>query len=113
VPATVRRRWPDGVDGVVDLISRDARSFTAMAGLATPTGRAVSTLGAAPAEAATGPRIANIHSEGDPALLQRVADLVVTGALGVPVVEVVPFRYIDEAFERLASGPRGKIGLSL
>jgi NADPH2:quinone reductase len=113
VPDAVRAIRPDGVDGVIDLISRDATAFAAMAGVARPAGAAVSTLGAASAEIADGPRVANIHSAGDQTLLQRVADLAQKGAVRVPLVETVPFEQIDEAFQHLASTPLGKVGLTM
>lgn len=113
VPAAVRSLRPDGVDGVIDLVSRDSASFLTMAGTATPAGTAVTTLGAAPAQTADGPATKNIHSEGDPALLRRLVDLVVAGQLRVPLVDVLPFGRIDDAFALLAAAPRGKVGLAL
>ncbi|MGW0193925.1 NADP-dependent oxidoreductase [Nonomuraea sp. NPDC003201] len=113
VAADVRKRFLDGVGGVVDLVSRDPGIFRVMADLVRPGGVAVSTLGAAREGIGEGRRVSNIHSEGDPALLRRVADLAVKGVLRVPLVEVLPFKRIDEAFTLLASAPLGKVGLSL
>ena len=45
--SAVRELHPEGVDGVVDLVSRDPGGFSATAGLARPGGAAVTTLGAA------------------------------------------------------------------
>lgn len=112
VPDAVRDLRPDGVDGVIDLIARDTTTFTTMSRAAKPDGIAVSTLGAAQ-ETPGGPRAANIHSEGDPVLLQRVADLARKGTIRVPLVDVRPFEQIDDAFRLLASAPRGKVGLTL
>jgi NADPH:quinone reductase len=111
--AAVRTLHADGVDGVVDLISRDPSSFSVVAGLARPGGAAVTTLGAARDGAGEGRRTANVHSSGDPELLRHVAELAATGALRVPLVEVLPFERIDDAFSSLRGGPLGKVGLSL
>jgi NADPH:quinone reductase-like Zn-dependent oxidoreductase len=110
VPSAVRQLHPDGVGGVIDLISR-GEAFAAIAAVAHEGGIAVSTLSAAPAGSHEGPRLANIHSESDPALLARVADLAAAGGVRVPIVASFPFGRIDEAFAALAKGPNGKIGL--
>ena len=110
VPAAVRRLRPDGVDGVIDLVSRGA-AFAAIAAIASPLGTAVTTLSAAPVDSGEGPRLVNIHSDSDPALLTRVADLVAAGVVRVPIVETLPFNRIDDAFALLATGPNGKVGL--
>ncbi len=112
VPAAVRQLQPEGVDGVIDLISR-GDAFVAIAEVAHERGIAVSTLSAAPAGSHEGPRLVNIHSEGDPALLARVADLVAAGTVRVPIVTTFPLDRIDEAFAALAAGPNGKIGLAI
>jgi uncharacterized protein YbjT (DUF2867 family) len=54
--------------------------------------------GAAREDAGEGRRTANVHSADDPELLQHVADLAATGALQVPLVDVLPFERIDDAF---------------
>ena len=54
--------------------------------------------GAAREGAGEGRRTANVHSADDPELLQHVADLAATGALQVPLVDVLPFERIDDAF---------------
>lgn len=110
VPSAVRQLHPDGVDGVIDLISR-GEAFAAIAAVAHERGIAVSTLSAAPAGSHEGPRLVNIHSDSDPALLAQVADLVAAGGVRVPIVASFPFGRIDEAFAALATGPNGKIGL--
>jgi hypothetical protein len=53
---------------------------------------------AAREDAGEGRRTANVHSADDPELLQHVADLAATGALQVPLVDVLPFERIDDAF---------------
>jgi hypothetical protein len=50
---------------------------------------------------------------GDPELLRLVADRAATAALRVPLVSVLPFKRIDDAFALLAGVPRGKVGLSV
>ncbi len=109
----VRSLRPDGVEGVIDLVSRNTQSFTEIAGNARPGGKAVTTLSAAPVEATGAISMLNIHSTSDASLLQRLADLVLQGSVRVPLVDVFPFERIDEAFALQATAPLGKIGLDL
>ena len=109
----VAAAYPDGVDGVVDLVSRTAEDFMSMAALARVDGAAVSTLSAARDGAAAGRRVVNVHSRSDTAALQEIAELAATGALRVPIVDVFPFDRIEDAFALLRSGPRGKVGLTM
>jgi hypothetical protein len=84
-----------------------------MAGTAALSGTAVSTLGAARSGDPDGPNTANVHSDGDPALLQQIADLVVSGTVRVPLLDVLPFERIDDALRLLSTAPLGKVGLSM
>lgn len=111
VPAAAHALAPGGVAGVVDLVSRDTTTFLALSRAAAPTGAAVTTLGAAPATPAGGPRTGNVHSDGDPVLLQRLVNSIAAGSLRIPLVDVVDFAHIDRAFDLLAAAPLGKIGL--
>lgn len=111
--AEVRATYPDGVDGVVDLISRDPATFSRIAELARPGGTAVTTLSAARDGAGEGRTTVNVHSAGDPAMLSRLAELAASQAIRVPVVDVLPFDRIDDAFAILPTGPRGKVALTL
>ncbi|MCY1674950.1 NADP-dependent oxidoreductase [Pseudarthrobacter sp. SL88] len=113
VAAAVRQLRPEGVRGVIDLVSRDTDSFLHIAGSASPDGTAVTTLSAAPAESTDGPAMVNIHSNSDPALLRRIADLAVEGHVRVPLVKVFSFEHIDEAFALQATAPLGKVGLTV
>lgn len=110
-PAAVRAMRPRGVDGVVDLVSRDPEAFRVVAMAAASTGTAVTTLGAARPKSDGGAAMLNVHSEGDPALLHRLVDLVSSGALRVPLVDQISFDRIADALELLAAAPAGKIGL--
>lgn len=107
----VRAIRPEGVDGVIDLISRTPEAFTVIARSAANAGVAVTTLGAARDQPSDGATTKNVHSDSDPELLQRLADLVGAGSMRVPLVEVFPFERIEEAFALLATGPLGKVGL--
>lgn len=109
----VREMFPNGVDGVIDLISRDSASFSRTAELARLGGSAVSTLSAARDGAGAGRTTANVHSSGDPKLLEQVAAVAAAGLLRVPFVEVFPLAQIEDAFALLAAGSRGKIALSV
>ncbi|MGP6177748.1 NADP-dependent oxidoreductase [Microbacterium sp. A196] len=104
---------PGGADGVIDLISRDPDSFRRIAAAAGPGGTAVTTLGAARDQPEDGPVTKNIHSDSDPVLLTRIAEIVVDGSVRVPLVDTFPFERIEDAFALLATGPLGKVGLQL
>ena len=109
--AAVRELYPDGVDGVIDLVSRDPSSFSEVAELARPGGAVVTTLGAARDGAGSGRRTANVHSAGDPASCGTSPGW---PRRGTPSAKVdVPVERIDDAFALLATGPLGKVGLSL
>lgn len=108
----VRASCPDGVAGVVDLISKDTASMTALAAaVLVPGGTSVSTLSAAPSSGDDGgARLVNIHSSGDPGLLASVAEAAADGMV-VPLVDAFPLDRIDDAFAALAGAPLGKLGL--
>lgn len=113
VGAQVREIAPTGVAGVVDLVSRTPDAFAAMASLAASDRIAATTLGAGRTDLVPGVKVANVHSDGTPKLLNRVVDLVKSGAVHVPMVKVFPFDHIEAAFSELSGAPRGKVGLSI
>jgi NADPH:quinone reductase-like Zn-dependent oxidoreductase len=82
--AAVRERYPDGVDGVIDLVNRDPGAFAALAALAREGGRAASSVGAAGESTRVGSvLVSNVN--GNPALLGPLAELVAQGKLSVPI----------------------------
>lgn len=76
VAAAVREAHPDGVDAILDVVSP-----TPDTSLLNDDGRLASPLGAA----GEGPRRFNIMGEPTPANLQRLAELLDTGTLRVPI----------------------------
>jgi NADPH:quinone reductase-like Zn-dependent oxidoreductase len=111
VGAAVRERHPDGVDGLIDLVSGEAVGFEALAVVVRDGGRAVSTLGAASA-AGRDIAVANVMADpADPATLERLAALAASGELTVSVESVYPVEDVEAAIAAFARGKRGKIAL--
>ena len=111
----VSGRYPDGIAGLIDLVSYRP-AFLAHAGLLAPGGRAASVHRAVDdaAFASRGLRGANVTSAPDRALLNRLAGLAVTGELRVPVTG----RYtLDQAVSALADArdqhTRGKLVIEM
>lgn len=112
VAASVRKLSSD-VRGVIDLVSRDRESFLSIARIAQPGGVAVTTLGAAPAEPVDGVALRNIHSESDPVLLRRAAELMVDGTVRLRLADTFELDRLEDAFALLTSGTLGKVSLDL
>jgi len=62
---------------------------------------------------AAGRRFAGVGVEPDGYALERLAELVDSGALRVHVERTFPLEDVAEAHEMLTSGPRGKLVLTL
>jgi len=93
-----RERHPDGVDAVIDLVSRDHDAFGAIAGLARPGGRAVSAVGGAgDATEIAGVTVANVGS--DLAHLAALAEMVGHGELRAVVQQTYPLARAAEALQ--------------
>ena len=87
--ATVRERWPGGVDALIDLVNRDPMAFAALAGLVRDGGRAVSAVGGAGESSLIGTvAVANIGS--NPALLTPLAEMVADGRLRAAIQRTYP-----------------------
>jgi NADPH:quinone reductase-like Zn-dependent oxidoreductase len=113
VPGQVRTRCPDGVHGLVDLVSADAGAMATLADSVLQPGRAsATTRGKPPAGDPSGTTFHGIHCDPRPDLLQVVADAAVDG-LVVPLVASYPLEEIDDAFAALGRAPLGKVGLEL
>jgi NADPH:quinone reductase-like Zn-dependent oxidoreductase len=89
VAATIRRRYPDGVDGIIDAVNRNPSDFAALAGLGRDGGRAASVVGGAGDASQIG-SVAVWNANGNPAHLVALADMVVGGALRVAVRQTYP-----------------------
>ena len=87
--ATVRERWPGGVDALIDLVNRDPGAFAEVAGLVRDGGRAVSALGGAGESTSIGNvTVANIGS--NPAYLTPLAEMVADGRLRAAIQRSYP-----------------------
>jgi NADPH2:quinone reductase len=114
VAAHVRAVYPDGVQGLVDVVTDTPERFATLAGkVLAPGGRAATTRGVGDPELLGAIEAANVFSAPDIALLVRIADLVREGRLRAPVAEVHAFDRIDDAFAALSRGALGKIAITL
>ncbi len=82
VIATIRERYPGGIDAVIDAVNRDHDAFAALAGLVRRGGRATSVVGAA-GEASEIGGVAASNSGGDPGHLMALGEMVVNGSVRV------------------------------
>ena len=106
------RHQPDGVDAAVDLINRGPALATTAAAVK-PGGRLVSTLmGPAALDGVTPVYVRMAAEDGQ---LQRLADQVAAGTLGVEVTATYDFADAPEAMAAFAAGKhtRGKVVVTL
>jgi len=105
VAAALRDTQPDGVDGLLDVVSR-----TPDASLLKEGGRLASPLGAA----GEGPGRFNVMAEPTPANLRRLAELLDTGTLRVPIQRSYPLEQAGDALQALPTAhTQGKLGLTI
>jgi NADPH:quinone reductase-like Zn-dependent oxidoreductase len=84
VASTVRERYPDGIDGLIDLVNFDPAAFAALAGLVRAGGRATSSVGGAGESSEIG-SVSVSNSNSKSSHLEPLADLVVKGKLRVSI----------------------------
>ena len=105
VAAEVRERFPEGVDGLLDLVS-----FTPDTSVLKEGGRLASPLGAA----GEGPGRVNLMASGTTANLERLGRLLETGALRVHIQDTYPLEQAGTALQRLTgSHTQGKVALAI
>ena len=103
--STMRERYPDGVDAVIDLVS-----FTPQEALLAERTRLASTLGAA----GEGPRRFNVVAQPTPENLRRVGGLLENGTLQVHIQRTFPLEDAGKALEALPAGhTQGKLALTI
>jgi NADPH:quinone reductase len=113
VASQVLALCPDGVHGLVDLVSSDPDGMHALASAVLRPGRASAvTRGKTPDSDPGGVTYHGIHCQPRLEFLQQVADAAADG-LVVPIVKTFPLHRIDDAFRALGDAPLGKIGLQL
>jgi NADPH:quinone reductase-like Zn-dependent oxidoreductase len=94
----IRERYPDGVDGLIDLVNRDEAAFAALVGLVGEGGRAASAVGGAgEATEIGGVEVANVG--GDPSRLEALAAMVADGRLRAAITGSYP---LDDAARALS-----------
>jgi NADPH:quinone reductase len=103
VAAAVRERFPDGVDALLDLVNYTPGTYDAAlkdgARVASPTGAA-----------GEGPGRTMVMAQPTTANLYRIAQLLDSGALKVPVQDTYPLERATEALQTLAtSHTQGKL----
>lgn len=111
---TVRGLTPDGLTGLIDVVSR-AEAFMALAALVRTGGRAATTLGAADVEAlaARGIQATNVMGTPTADKLTTLANQEATGELVVPVQKTFPLADAPAAMAAFGAGTRGKIVLTI
>jgi NADPH:quinone reductase len=92
----VRRRWPDGVDALVDLVHRDPAAFASLTALVRPGGQAVSVVGGAGEETRIG-EVEVMGANGNEAHLATLAGLVLDGKLRAAVQRTYGLEQAAEA----------------
>jgi NADPH2:quinone reductase len=107
VAAAVRERFPDGVDALLDLVNYTPGTYDAAlkdgARIASPTGAA-----------GEGPGRTMVMAQPTTANLDRVAQLLDSGALTVPVQSTYPLDRAPEALQALAtSHTQGKLAIRI
>jgi NADPH2:quinone reductase len=109
VAAAVRERHPDGVDGLIDLVSFAPEGFDAHAAALKEDGRGSTPLGAA----GEGPGRAKVMATPSPENLERVARLLDDGTMRVPLQTGFRLEAAGEALEAFSAGhTQGKLGIS-
>jgi NADPH:quinone reductase-like Zn-dependent oxidoreductase len=113
VASTVRDRHPEGIDGLIDLVSYSPDQMAPLAALVRDGGAIASPLGAAGAPGrdlvAT-----NVMADAlDPAVLKELAALAGAGDLRIPVEAIFPLEEAAAAVDAFTSGKRGKIVLAV
>ena len=114
VDDTIRRLAPNGVDGLIDTVSR-GEAFGPMAALVKDGGRIATTLGAADVAglAQRGVVATNVAGTPTPEKLADLAAQAASGSLQVPIQETFPLADAPAAIAAFAAGTRGKIVLTI
>jgi NADPH:quinone reductase-like Zn-dependent oxidoreductase len=84
VAGTMRERYPDGLDALIDAVNRDTAAFAALAALVRSGGRATSVVGGAGGSSEIG-TVSASNTGGNPAHLLPLADHVVQGKVRVAI----------------------------
>ena len=97
IATAIRQRYPEGIDGLIDVVNRDPAAFATVVGLVRTGGRAASAVGGAgDATEVSGVSVSNIG--GNPPHLGALAQLVGKGSLEVAITRT--YR-LDESAQAL------------
>jgi NADPH:quinone reductase-like Zn-dependent oxidoreductase len=108
--AAVRARHPDGIDALVDLVSRSPEALNAYAAVVHDGGRIASSVGAA----GDGPGRTNVMGVPSRENLERLARLLEDGTLSVPIQASYPLTQADQALKALAGQhTQGKLAIAI
>jgi NADPH:quinone reductase-like Zn-dependent oxidoreductase len=100
--AEMRRRYPNGIDAVIDAVNRDRAAFAGVIALVRDGGRAASVVGGAgEANEIGGVAVSNVG--GNPGHLSDLADMVVKGELRVAIRRTYPLAGAAQALHDFAS----------
>jgi NADPH:quinone reductase len=108
--AQIRKTHPEGVDGIIDLVS-DPTAFAALASLVRKGGPMLSTIGSADEKSLQGKGIrgVNFQLHASARLLQTLASMVESGRLTVPIEATISLEEAPAAIARSRAGhSRGK-----
>jgi NADPH:quinone reductase-like Zn-dependent oxidoreductase len=110
VVQALRARFPDGVDVLIDVVSRD-EAFAAISAIVRDGGRIATSVGAADAEAlaARGVRATNVMASPTPEKLAELVEHVDEGTLRVQVQQTFPLADAGAATAAFADGKLGKL----
>jgi NADPH:quinone reductase-like Zn-dependent oxidoreductase len=110
----VRGMHPDGIEGLVDVVTATPEAFAELAhGVLAPGGRTATTRGVGDVGLLGDIENTNVFSMPDTGLMAQIAELAESGKLRAPVAEVHPFERIEDAFAALSRGAVGKIAITL
>ena len=110
----VADRHPSGVDAIVDLVTLDAASLTGLArAVVRRGGQVVSTRHAVAPDDLPTMSGENLVITVDAEALDRIAKKAAAGLLRAPHVTTYDFEDVEDAFDALAAGVRGKIAVRL
>jgi NADPH:quinone reductase len=110
IVAAVRERSPDGVDALLDLVSRSPEELNAYAAVVRDGGAIASSAGAA----GDGPGRINVGALPGREPLERLAGLLADGTLRVPIQASYPLAQADQALKALTSQhTQGKLAITL
>jgi NADPH:quinone reductase len=110
IVTTVRERYPDGVDALLDLVSQSPEELNASAAVVHDGGRIASSVGAA----GDGPGRTNVSALPGRENLERLAGLLADGTLTVPIQASYPLTQADQALKTLGGQhTQGKVAITL